>query len=150
MSDAALRIHCDPPRMVPPRERGASRESGPAWVHDDLWLYRVRSLRSQSFLFIVFLREFSFLAGARHPPPRTAIYYVPGVRIKFCAILVAIDHCVPGLFSPDNVLVPSRFIDYWLRNLRIWRLDIYVYIFDNGTRIENRKVFYRCRSLRER
>lgn len=64
-----------------PRGREERAESGPAWVHDDLWLYRVRSLRSQSFLFIVFLREFSFLAGARRSPPRTAIYYVPGVRI---------------------------------------------------------------------
>jgi len=66
--DAALRIHRDAPRMVPP-EGEERAKSGPAWVRDDLWLYRVRSLRSQSFPFIVSLREFSFLAGARRPPP---------------------------------------------------------------------------------
>lgn len=82
-SDAALRIHRDASRMVPP-EGEERAKSGPAWVRDDLWLYRVRSLRSQSFPFIVSLREFSFLAGARRPPSTArcmAIYYVPGVRI---------------------------------------------------------------------
>ena len=72
-SDAALRIHRDAPRMVPP-EGEERAKSGPAWVRDDLWLYRVRSLRSQSFPFIVSLREFSFLAGARRPLPTAQRY----------------------------------------------------------------------------
>lgn len=47
--DAALCIHRDAPRTEPPREKERARVGAGPWVRDDLWLYRVRSLRSQSF-----------------------------------------------------------------------------------------------------
>lgn len=102
-SDAALRIHRDAPRMVPP-EGEERAKSGPAWVRDDLWLYRVRSLRSQSFPFIVSLREFSFLAGARRPPPAARRYITYRVSAFNFARYPCCDRrlCEAHLLSADG------------------------------------------------
>jgi len=114
LPDAALRIYCDAPRMVPPRERGASRVGaglGPRWS--------MALSRSESQITIIPLYRIpSWVFFLSRCPPFAAPY--GDILRTGCPHLiprdppVAIDHREPELFSL-NVLVIPRFTDYYLR-----------------------------------